>query len=253
MDFNGTPAPDITEFVRANPHAMAPDASFGVPTGGEYLYEKDSAIATFYMKAELDKPESRKVGYACYKRVPYIEIRQPGENLNVIRRPVTQTDTLRFRDGWERFKERTDGEPDGTPLNALFPFHPDIVLTLRANGCPNVEALADMTDSAISTLGGRFGEFREKARKYLIAVTDPNGVKQVQDAQQIEDLKATVKTQEAQIEQQRVALARMEEKLSQVAGMPLSGQAEAGSGDAEAGKDIERSQRRGPGRPRKES
>lgn len=252
MDFNGSPAPDITEFVRANPHAMAPDASFSAPAGGEYLYEKDSSIAAFYMQAELDKLESKKLGYASYKRVPYIEIRQPGENLNVIRRPVTQMDTMRFKDGWERFKERMDGEPDGTPLNALFPFHPDVVLTMRANGCPNVEALAEMTDTAISQLGGRFGEFREKARKYLVAVTDPSGVKQVQDAQQMEDLKAHNKSLEAQIEQQRLALARMEERLSQVAGAQIADRAEAGSGDMESGQDIQRSQSRRPGRPRKE-
>lgn len=253
MDFNGTPAPDITEFVRANPHAMAPDASFNVPTGGEYLYEKDSAIAAFYMMPVLDKPESKKVGHACYKRVPYIEIRQPGENLNVIRRPVTEIDTMRFRDGWQRFKERMDGEPDGTPLNALFPFHPDIVLTLRTNGCPNIEALADMSDSAVSTLGGRFSEFRDKARKYLIAVTNPDGVKQVQDSQQIEDLKATVKSQSAQIEQMRSVIARLEETQSAIAGMPVAGRAEASAGDKAGGQDIEKSERRGPGRPRKEA
>ena len=242
MDLYPQPADDITEFMRANPNSFAPDATLGAePSNGQYVYEKDSSMAMFFPKAILNKVESRAQGRPVYMRVPYIEIRQPGEQLHIINRPATEEDKFRFAAAWQRFQKRAEIGHEGTPLDALFPFHPEIVLTLRANGVPTVEALGEMTDGAIGNFPFGGNELRETARRYLLAVSNPNGVKAVVQAEEVERLKAQARDSQALIDAQKASIAALEARLQalEVARNAPPGAIIPGPGDLEAGKAIE--------------
>ncbi len=212
----------LDAILSGNQHAFMPSETFGNANAFDQsmlsyqVSEKDKTLAIFRPQAELDKVASREAGRPQYRMVPYIEIMQPGETSLKLVRPVTREDIARWPDEWRRFKDRQDNRPIGTPLDALFPFHPEIVLTLRANNVPNVEALARVSDAAIDAMpfGGR--EMKERAQKYLIAVSNPEGARMAARDEEHEKTKAQLA---ALAQQHKATLARMEHLESQLSVM----------------------------------
>lgn len=227
---SGTAEFDLPQFDQAsldailsgNQHAFMPTETFGNQNEFDQsmltyqVSEKDKTIAIFTPRAELDKVASRAAGRPQYRMVAYVEIMQPGETSLKLVRPVSREDINRWPDQWKRFRDRQENQPIGTPLEALFPFHPEIVLTLRANNVPTVEALARVTDQAINGMpfGGR--EMKERAQKYLIAVSSPEGARMAEQDQEREKLAAQLVAQNIQL---KAAMERMEHLEAQLGAM----------------------------------
>jgi hypothetical protein len=207
----------------------------------------------FYAKAVLNKIATKETGKQQYMRVDYIQIRQPGEQLHVVDRPAHDGDKMRFAQAWDRYQKRRDSGPVGTPLEALFPFHPEIVLTCRSNGAPSVEALADMSDTAISTFPFGGSELRAKARSYLMATGNPEGVKHVQEMAAFDAMKSENAALKGELDTQRTLVANLEGRLAALESRgALPGRHEPGPGDVAAGEALEAA-RRAPGRPRRDA
>jgi hypothetical protein len=172
----------LNSYMAQNPHAFMPGETFG---GGNIndqmttyqVQEKDLSFAIFYPRAIQDPVASREAKRPQFKMVPYIQIMQPGENTHKIDRPAKPEDVERSQKEWTRFQARTNNGAIGTPLEALFPYHPEIVLNLKASNVLSVEALASLTDAAMSAMGLGAGEMKERARRYLVAVSNPEGAK----------------------------------------------------------------------------
>lgn len=215
-------AASIEAFIQANPHAFMPGETFGDGNGisqamTDYqVHEKDRTIAMFYPRAELDKVRTRAEKAPRYRMVPHIRMMQPGETSLVLDRPVRDEDRNRFPQEWARFESRQANTAMGTPLEAMFPLHPDIVLTLRAHNIPTVEALASLSDAAISNMGLGAQQMKDRARRYLIAVTNPEGIKMAERDEQLEKAIANniALVQKAKMMEDR--LAAMEAELAAV-------------------------------------
>lgn len=219
--FQSFDAESIEAFIQANPHAFMPGETFGenaisAAMTDYQVSEKDRTIAIFYPRAELDKIRTRKDQAPRYRIVPYIEMMQPGETSLKLNRPVYEADTLRFPKEWARYQARQQNTAIGTPLEAMFPLHPDIVLTLRAFNVLTVEALASLSDAAMSNIGMGAREMKDRARRYLIAVSNPEGARMAEEDERLQKAQAQNAALAQTIQGMQAKMDAMEAQLAAV-------------------------------------
>lgn len=209
----------LESFIQQNAHAFMPGESFA---GHEHdnamlsytVNEKDQSFAVIYPRAVLDKIKSREVGYPQYTLMPYISIRQPGETSLVIDRPIKPEDAQRFPRQWANFQAKRQNQAIGTPLEAMFPFHPELVLTLKASNILTVEALAGLTDTAMQFVGHGGREMKERAQRYLEAVRRPEGAAMADRDEQFEKLQAEVHAMRENMARQTAHVAQLQAELA---------------------------------------
>jgi hypothetical protein len=78
-----------------------------------------SVYVKFYVKPVQDHAESDKEGRPIYHDKEYVEIRTPGNQTNIVQRPVTDMDRQRFRAAYHKFKEGDTEQLVGTPLTEV--------------------------------------------------------------------------------------------------------------------------------------
>lgn len=115
-----------------------------------------------------------------FKTVVFMRLQHPGER-DVIERPATRADADRFPAEYRAYCQGRVARPDGTPLEVLFPNHPDVVMMLGAHGCYTVEQLADLTDTQKQNLGMGGHEWSIRARSYLKHLADGQGFAAMQE------------------------------------------------------------------------
>lgn len=270
----------ITNYLQSNPHAFMPGEVFG---GNQFdremtsyqVQEKDLSFAMFYPKAVPDVLESKAQRRPVFRQMAYITIMQPGETSLKIDRPVKQEDVERFPDQWQRYLSRVKNQAMGTPLEALFPYHPEIVLTLKASNVLTVEALAGLSDAAASALGFGSGEMKERARRYLVAVSNPEGAKMAERDLEHEKTKAQLVQTSDLLQQTQRRLEAVEAQMAAlktgqsvgpvglipgstgqalapgVHSQPLGDEIPESDWDGGAQAAAPTTEKRGPGRPRK--
>lgn len=182
---------------------------------GTAIFGNDAQLMVrFFIHPELSVYQSKERGVPVYNDVEMIEVFQPGEKESV-KQLVTDFHRMRFPKQYENFKNGKEQQGSGTPLDLLFPSEPSIVLTLKAVNIFSIQQLAALNDHAIGALpmGGR--QLVERAKNYL------------------------------RTSQTGADLNRMEEMQKQIAELQAALQAKNES--------PETPQRRGPGRPPKET
>jgi len=142
------------------------DWQAGGHTGLVRFGEDSNLLVMFYNKS-VHVPALSIEGRPYYRDEIYIKIQQPGEMLNVIDRPVNDSDKQRFRRQWANFIHDRTQVPEGTPIGLLFPNHPAVGENLRAMGVYTVEQCAALTAHAIDTIGRGGQEYVNRAQKYL--------------------------------------------------------------------------------------
>jgi hypothetical protein len=213
-------AESLEAFISSNQHAFMPGEVFGAENTVDQqmlsfqVNEKDQTFAIFYPRAIPDKPASREARRPRYKMQPYIRIMQPGETSLVLDRPVKQEDTERFPQQWQRFLARQQNSVEGTPLEAMFPFHPEIVANCKASNILTVEALAGLSDAAMAAFGFGSGEMRERARRYLTAVSNPHGADLALKDEEAEKLKGQLFAAQQQLAGERARVDRLEAEIA---------------------------------------
>lgn len=136
-------------------------------TGMVKFGDDSRLLVFFYNRPVLQSVPSQQAGRPIYKDEIYIKIQQPGENLNVIDRPIKDEDKIRFRNMWDKFVHDRTQVPEGTPIDQLFPNYPAVAETLRGHGVYTIEQCANLTAHAIDTIGRGGQEYVNRARKYL--------------------------------------------------------------------------------------
>jgi len=115
-----------------------------------------SVYVKFYVRPFLDEAESAKEGRPIYKDRDYVEIRTPGNQTNIIQRPVTDMDKQRFRASYAAFKAGDTEQVIGTPLAETPWITRSQVEELAYLRIRTLEQLANVGDDVCTRIPGLF-------------------------------------------------------------------------------------------------
>jgi len=146
--------------------ATGVDWNAGGHTGLVRFGEDVNLLVMFYNKS-VHIPALSTEGRPVYRDEIFIKIQQPGEVLNIIDRPVVEQDKHRFKRQWANFCHDRTQVPEGSPIILLFPNHPAVAENLRGVGVYTIEQCAELSASAIDTIGRGAQEYVNRAKKYL--------------------------------------------------------------------------------------
>jgi hypothetical protein len=148
----------------ANPTNIAWQGNTGVV---EYGGGDRNMVVMFYNRPTPNPAKSAQKGRPVNENRIFVKIHQPGERLNVVDREATDMDRHRFPMQWHQFKKKQVQQPDGTPVELLYPEQPVIAATLRSHGVQVVEQLAKLSGTAIQDVGMGCQNWVNYAQKYL--------------------------------------------------------------------------------------
>lgn len=133
-------------------------------------------IALFYNRSVHNPIKSEGAGTPIHDDVDYVRIHQPGERLNIIDRPVTAADRARFPRQWADYVGHREQIPDGTPIDLLFPAHPNVGANMRGLGIHTIEQCAELSGHAMDVIGMGAMEYCNRAKEYLEAANKGIGL-----------------------------------------------------------------------------
>jgi hypothetical protein len=156
---------DYTEFgqLKYDPREIQ-QRGYGMAAAGP---GDDRLIVLFYNKSVLNIARSKQEGKRIFESREFVKIQTPGETLNILDRPVQETDKQRWPQQWDRFCRGNAQIPDGIPISLLFPDRPNISDMLQSNSIHTVEQLANLSGHAIQSIGMGCQEWVNKAGKYM--------------------------------------------------------------------------------------
>ncbi len=163
-------------------------------------YGDDSSLLVFFYNKSVQNPsKSLEAGRPIHENQIYIKIQHPGEQYNIIDRPVNDSDKMRFRDKWSKFLQNRTQVPEGTAIEQLFPNYPAVAENLRACGVYTVEQCAKLSAAAIDNIGRGAQEYSNRAKKYLDSSTKGVAFHALQ--KENDDLRNSIAVQNNQIRQ----------------------------------------------------
>jgi len=163
-------------------------AAMGNGAGDEQL------LVRFYLHPKQNAPKSKEMGRPIFEDREYIEIIQPGNKDNIIRRPASELDKSRFPEHYRKWQARqTDEEQiEGTLLDHWPAVTRSQVAELKYLNIFTVEQLAGLSDSNAQGMMG-VNLLKKRAAEYLDAA------KNQANADAMLDLKATNERLQEQI------------------------------------------------------
>jgi hypothetical protein len=177
-------------------------------------------VAMFYTKAAHNPAKSADSGRPVYEDKVFVRIHPPGERLNIVDRPATANDQRRFPAQWAQFKENREQIPEGTPVDLLYPDQPSIAAMLRANNVHTVEQLAELSATAIESIGMGTQTYVNNAQKYL--QMSNKGMAAAQVRRELEDRDRQIKTMAGTIESLKQQVDKLMEERGQNSGIDLA-------------------------------
>ena len=137
-------------------------------TYGQVKFGDDSqTVAMFYTKSVFDAAKSAAEGTRQYINQIFVRIHPPGERLNIIDRPVQESDKRRFSHQWNSFLQNKTQVPEGTPIDLLFPNNPATADSLKGMGVYTIQQCASLSANAIENVGMGGREWVNMAVQYL--------------------------------------------------------------------------------------
>jgi hypothetical protein len=126
-------------------------------------------LVLFYTKPVRDQAASEEREIPIYKQQTYVKILSPGNDKEVVDRPVRENDTVRdrFPVEWARFMNKQNEDTiEGTDLKIWALIDPALALTYAENGIKSVEQLSKTPDVNLQTLP-RGVELKYRAEAWL--------------------------------------------------------------------------------------
>lgn len=159
----------------------------------------NSVYVKFFTKPVKDDSASDAAGRPIFKDREYVEIRTPGQQTNVVQRPVTDMDRSRFRQAYAMFKSGQDDQLVGTPLEEAPWITRSQVEELAYLRVRTVEHLAELNDSVCGQNAGMY-ELKRKAQAFIANAKDGApaaalAAAKEEFANEIETLKRTIEEQ----------------------------------------------------------
>lgn len=168
---------------------MRPEADFD-PRVFEDRYSDDKRVwVRFFMNSVEDQAMSAEAGRPIYREKEYVEIRSPGNETNIVCRPVSDLDRNRFPRHYELFKKGVSDVLVGTPLAEMLWIKRTTADELKHLKILTVEHLASVTDDVCGRIPG-LTSLKQKAIEYLDAASKPK----------VEELLARIASLEAKLE-----------------------------------------------------
>jgi hypothetical protein len=167
-----------------------------------------SMMVIFYNKAVHDQGQSRELGRPIYHDKVFARISPPGERLNIVDRPVRDSDKRRWPIQWAQFQQNKQQIPEGTPIGMLFPDQPSIAAMLTASNVHTIEQCADLSGDAIDNVGMGAQKYVNAAQKYLEIANKGVGIAQMRSELESRDrdikvLTSAVENMKAEIDRLR--------------------------------------------------
>lgn len=149
-------------------------------------------VCMFYNRAVHNAAKSKEEGRQVFEDKVYVRIHPPGERLNIVDREANENDTRRWPAQWQQFSKNKAQQPDGTPIELLYPDYPSVAAMLRANGIATVEQCAELSAHAIENIGMGTQRYVNAAQVYLKASS--KGVAATQMRAQLEERDREIRT-----------------------------------------------------------
>lgn len=202
----------------ARPTGIQMQGDFGIVQYGD-----DSRLVVFfYVKSVFNAAKSSEAGLRVHEDQIYVTMHPPGERLNIVDRPATEQDRMRFPVQWSKFIQKVQQVPDGTPIDLLFPNNPSIADNIKTYGIQTIQQLANLSADAINNVGMGAQEYVNMAKRYIENATDGTAFHKMQEELKKEKQNNQILSQQfANLQEQFNAL------LHQIKN-PLAGQAQPG-------------------------
>lgn len=142
---------------------MRESADFNVEDFESRTAGDKSVYAKFFIRPFRDEEASAEQGRPIYRDREYIEIRAPGNQNNVVIRPVTEMDKQRFRPSYQAFKAGDLEQDFGTPLTEVPWITRSQVEELAYIKVRTLEHLANLGDDVCLRIPGTTG-LKNKAK-----------------------------------------------------------------------------------------
>lgn len=137
-------------------------------TYGQVKFGDDSQqVVLFYTRSVFNSAKSQATGARHYENETWVKLHPPGERLNVIDRPVTNVDKIKYPMQWNMFLQNKTQVPEGTPIDLLFPNDPAKADNLKAFGVHTIQQCAKLSAHALATIGMGAQEWMNMAVQYL--------------------------------------------------------------------------------------
>lgn len=185
----------MNDFARAegiewNPGGMSGTVKYG---------NDRNTLVVFFNKAVENPAKSLAANRRITENQIFIKIQHPGENYNIIERPVKDEDKYRYRDMWQKFLMNRQQIPEGTPIDLLFPNNPAFAENLRGAGVHTIEQCAELSAIAIENVGRGGQECVNRAKQYLASAEKGAGYHQLR--KKLDEYETLFRVQNTQIEQ----------------------------------------------------
>lgn len=152
---------------------MRPEIEYD-PRVFEDRYSEDKRVwVRFYMNSVEDPRKSAEAGRPIYVEKEYVEIRSPGNETNIVNRPVSDHDRNRFPRHYELFKKGVTDAIVGTPLAEMLWIKRSTADELRHLKIITVEHLAEVSDEICTRIPGLY-DLKAKARAFLDRASKPD-------------------------------------------------------------------------------
>lgn len=212
----------------------------------------DSGLHVEFFMDDVYQPfKSNKEGRAVYEPVEMVRVIAPGAKSEYVCRVfhpepgpedqdrVKRRDwAQRFPKQYEAFKSQQVQVPDGTPLEMAKFLASHRVKELKAANIHTVEQYANMPDSVVQTLG--MGAGREKALCQQFLANDDEKTRNLSRAM-------------AEASEAKADVEMLKQQLAQLNAMMANKMASTGQIYPETLESVPNPEKRGPGRPRKET
>ena len=183
--------------------------SWNGPVGTVQYGGDKNLVVMFYTKPMHQPGKSLEQGRPVYEDTVMVKIHPPGERLNIVDRPARNDDKTRYALQWQQFSQNRQQMPDGTPIDLLYPDHPSIGATLRANGVYTIEQCADLSGPAIDSIGMGSQRYCNDAKKYIQAAE--KGVKASQLRHELDERDGQIRTLTTTVDTLKAEVDRLRE------------------------------------------
>lgn len=154
----------MSDFIATESIAWGP----GPKTVGKVLYGHDEQmVVRFYRKAVKSTDHDIAAGKPPFVSVDYVMIKEPGDRLHIIDKPVEEEHKWRWPRLYELFQKQQEQIPDGTPIEVLFRSEPDIVARLKQAGIHVIQQVAEMSEHTMHSLGMGARTWQQRGAKFL--------------------------------------------------------------------------------------
>lgn len=148
----------------------------------------DAALfVEIYSKPLQNNFQTEKQKRPIFEDVVMIRIHTPGNQLNIVDRPLFDSDKLRWPLHWARYENaHKDGGVVGTPLEHWPLITGAVAEMLKAVGFKTVEMVANASDGQLQSMGMHGGmaptALRDRARTFLQAAAGDSAMSELKDA-----------------------------------------------------------------------